>query len=135
MYRLPGKSRTSGKKVPDRRYTDEFKVEAIRLAESIGNNQAATRLGIPASSLGNWMKLKRVGKLRALNAVATRPRGPVSELEAENTRLRRELASAKLDLEIVKKAAVSSMGERNTCLKFKCGSTETQRFSRALVQA
>ena len=30
---------------------------------------------------------------------------PVSELEAENARLRRELASAKLDLEIVKKAA------------------------------
>jgi transposase len=30
---------------------------------------------------------------------------PVSELEAENVRLRRELASAKLDLEIVKKAA------------------------------
>jgi hypothetical protein len=28
---------------------------------------------------------------------------PVSELEAENARLRRELASAKLDLEIVKK--------------------------------
>jgi len=31
---------------------------------------------------------------------------PVSELEAENARLRRELASAKLDLEIAKKAAV-----------------------------
>jgi transposase len=30
---------------------------------------------------------------------------PVSELEAENARLRRELTSAKLDLEIVKKAA------------------------------
>jgi transposase len=30
---------------------------------------------------------------------------PVSEEEAENARLRRELASAKLDLEIVKKAA------------------------------
>jgi transposase len=30
---------------------------------------------------------------------------PVSEVEAENGRLRRELASAKLDLEIVKKAA------------------------------
>ena len=28
-----------------------------------------------------------------------------SELEAENTRLRRELANTKLDLEIVKKAA------------------------------
>jgi transposase len=30
---------------------------------------------------------------------------PVSELEAEVSRLRRELASTKLDLEIVKKAA------------------------------
>ena len=32
-------------------------------------------------------------------------RRPVSELEAENARLRRELANTKLDLEIVKKAA------------------------------
>jgi transposase-like protein len=32
-------------------------------------------------------------------------RRPATELEAENARLRRELASAKLDLEIVKKAA------------------------------
>ncbi len=72
------------KEVPYRRYMDEFKVEAIRLAESIGNNQAATRLGIPASSLGNSMKLKRVGKLGTLNGGATPTRGPVSELEADN---------------------------------------------------
>jgi len=32
-------------------------------------------------------------------------RRPVSELEAENARLRKELVNAKLDLEIVKKAA------------------------------
>ena len=30
--------------VPNRRYTDEFKVEALRLAESVGINQAAKRL-------------------------------------------------------------------------------------------
>jgi transposase len=42
-----------GKKdVQDRRYTDEFKIEAVRLAESIGGNQAAKRLGMPESSLG-----------------------------------------------------------------------------------
>jgi transposase len=93
------------KEVPDRQYTDEFKVEAIRLAESIGGNQAAKRLGIPASSLCNWVRLKRAGKLRALNGAAGVTRRPVNELEAENARLRRELASAKLDLEIVKKAA------------------------------
>jgi hypothetical protein len=34
-----------------RQYTDEFKVEAVRLGNSIGGNQAAKRLGIPESSL------------------------------------------------------------------------------------
>jgi transposase len=37
--------------------------------------------------------------------VATPVKRSVSELEAENARLRKELASAKLDLDIVKKAA------------------------------
>lgn len=93
------------KEVPDRQYTDEFKLEAIRLAESIGGNQAAKRLGMPESSLSNWIRLKRAGKLRALNGAGACVKRPVSELEAENARLRRELANAKLDLEIVKKAA------------------------------
>nr|ART37213.1 D363 [uncultured bacterium] len=39
--------------VPNRQYMDEFKREAVRLAESIGGNQAAKRLGIPDSSLWN----------------------------------------------------------------------------------
>jgi transposase len=93
------------KEVQDRQYTDEFKVEAVRLAESIGGNQAAKRLGMPESSLHNWVRVERAGKLRALNGAAVAAQRPVSELEAENARLRRELASAKLDLEIVKKAA------------------------------
>ena len=93
------------KEVADRRYSDEFKVEAVRLAESIGGNQAAKRLGMPESSLHNWVRLKRAGKLRALNGAAVSAKRPVSQLEAENARLRRELASTKLDLEIVKKSA------------------------------
>jgi transposase len=90
--------------VPNRRYTDEFKLEALRLAESVGINQAAKRLGMPSSSLGNWARLKRNGKLTALPR-AMPITGSAAELEAENNRLRRELANAKLDLEIVKKAA------------------------------
>ena len=31
--------------VPNRQYTDEFKVEAIRLSESIGGSRAATAIG------------------------------------------------------------------------------------------
>lgn len=90
--------------VPNRQYTDEFKLEALRLAEAVGVNQAAKRLGIPASSVGNWVRLKRNGKLTATVGAAPIKRSP-AELEAENHRLRRELANAKLDLEIVKKAA------------------------------
>ena len=51
--------------VSNRQYTDEFKLEAVRLGESIGGNQAAKRLGIPESSLWNWMRLSRAGKLKA----------------------------------------------------------------------
>jgi transposase len=91
--------------VANRQYTDEFKVEAVRLAESVGGNEAAKRLGIPDSSLWNWIRLSRQGKLPADEPEAVALRRPHSELEAENARLRRELASTRLDLEIVKKAA------------------------------
>lgn len=91
--------------VPNRQYTDEFKLEAVRLAESIGGNQAAQRLGIPDSSLWNWIRLSRAGKLAAGEPGAVPVKRSGSELEAENARLRRELANTKLDLEIVKKAA------------------------------
>ena len=96
-----------GKKelVANRQYTDEFKVEAVKLGESIGGNQAAKRLGIPESSLWNWIRLSRAGKLKAAAGSAVAAKRSVSEVEAEKARLRRELASAKLDLDIVKKAA------------------------------
>jgi transposase len=91
--------------IANRQYTDEFKVEAVRLGESIGGNQAAKRLGIPESSLWNWIKLSRAGKLKSVEGKARSVRRSVSEVEAENARLRKELESTKLDLEIVKKAA------------------------------
>ena len=96
-----------GKKesVPNRRYTEEFKTEAVRLALSTGGNAAAKRLGIPQSTMTNWVRQSRDGGSAPALDTATAVKRPVSELEAENARLRREFASAKLDLEIVKKAA------------------------------
>jgi transposase len=58
------------KQFPSRQYTDEFKVEAVRLAESIGGNQAAKRLGIPDSSMWNWLRLSRAGKLKAMRGTS-----------------------------------------------------------------
>jgi transposase len=90
--------------VPDRRYTNEFKIEAVRLGKSLGYTEASRRLGMPESSLFNWVKLERAGKLGSSSAIAATPRS-AKELEAEVDRLRRELASAKTDNEILKKAA------------------------------
>lgn len=87
--------------VPNRRYTDEFKRQAVRLAASIGGNATAKRLGVPHSTVTNWVRRAREGALQESQGEGAPVRRPVSELEAENSRLRRELASTKLDLELV----------------------------------
>nr|WP_249208153.1 IS3 family transposase [Burkholderia vietnamiensis] len=93
--------------VPRRQYTKEFKVEAVRLAESVGQHEAARRLGVPVATLGNWCRDQRDGSAQAAAGPApsapSSSRRPVSDLEAENSRLRKELASAKLDIEILPK--------------------------------
>ena len=94
-------------KLPRRQYTQEFKAEAVRLAASVGGHEAARRLGVPVATLGNWSR-RGIASAGASGAVApaSEPptRRPVSELEAENSRLRRELADAKLDVEVLRKA-------------------------------
>jgi transposase len=98
----------SEKLVLKRQYTDEFKVEAIGLAESVGQHEAARRLGVPVATLGNWSRRSRsakdIGEVSSSEVNNTRASRPIGELEAENSRLRKELASAKLDIEILRKA-------------------------------
>ena len=95
-----------GKKGPVRyrKYTKEFKVEAVKLAESVGVAAASKRLGVADGNVRNWMDRGRVGKLESKPLVPTGKR-TLAEVEAENDRLLRELENAQLDLEIVKKAA------------------------------
>jgi len=93
--------------VPHRRYTADYKLESARLAQSLGTNEAARRLGVPSATLGRWRRDLDAGTLGqppGRSAAGALPPRPVSELEAENRRLRKELASARLDLEILGKA-------------------------------
>jgi len=96
----------SEKSVPKRQYTNEFKVEAIRLAETAGQHEAARRLGVPVATLENWSRRSRSSEggieTSGRDVSAARVTRPIGELEAENSRL--ELASAKLDIEILSKA-------------------------------
>ena len=105
---LYGESKCKIEHCPKGSTQQEFKTEAARLGESVGAHEAARRLGVPVATLGNWKRRRAAAGLAvpemAASALALPVRRPVSELEAENSRLRRELADAKLDVEILRKA-------------------------------
>jgi transposase len=90
-----------GTDIPHRAYTAEFKLEAVKLADEVGITEAAKRLDMPTSSIRNWMKPEARSRL----GVGGSKRQAVSEAQAEITRLRREVASLKVDNEILRKAA------------------------------
>jgi transposase len=80
-------------------YTLEFKQEAVRLAQSGDTVAAAARsLGIAEQTLHNWLQADRAGKLKG---TATKR---VSAEQMEIARLRKELAEARMERDILKKA-------------------------------
>ena len=46
-----------------RKYDDEYKVQAVKLANEIGGGKAAKELGIPEGTVYTWLKADRAGKL------------------------------------------------------------------------
>ena len=87
--------------IPRQHYTEEFKQEAVKLVRESGLSiaEAGRRLNIPAMTLKNWIYRSKNSK----GGVVSSGR-PVSDLEAENSRLRKELAESRLECEIIKKA-------------------------------
>ena len=85
--------------IPRRRYTDDFKAQAVALAQSIGPTKAAQQLDLSVKTLANWLTAAKA--VRPLSAPS---RQPVSEIESELARLRAENATLKMEREILKKA-------------------------------
>src|ERR1700676_4113420 len=86
-------------------YTQEFKREAVRLAQSSGKPIAlvALELGISDSSIHQWRK-----ELADHGAEAFPGSGHQTALEEENRRLKRELERTRQERDILKKQPVSS---------------------------
>jgi len=85
-----------------RRFSKEFKLEAIRLSEESGKPKAqvARELGIRVNQIGKWRK-----QLEEQPAGASSGKGRQADQDAELKRLQRELADAHEENEILKKAA------------------------------
>jgi len=88
-------------KKQNKTYSPEFRAEAVKmvLEQGFSQEEAAKRLSIPKGTLGNWMVAAKGAKM----PVAPGGRS-LADLEAENTRLRKELAEARLERDILKKA-------------------------------
>jgi transposase len=74
-----------------RKFTDEFKRDAVELVRSSRRPvaQVAAELGIYDSTLGNWVKQDRIDRGER-EGLTTDERGRLRELERENARLRME---------------------------------------------
>ena len=89
-------ARQSGKTKTRKRYSQEFKQEALTLAEKLGVSAAARELGLHESQLYNW----RLKARTARNQSETE-----RDQAVEIARLKRQLAEKTEELAILKKAA------------------------------
>jgi len=85
-----------------RKYSAELKAEAVKMVieQGLTLEETARRLSIPKGTLGNWVGAVRAGRAKSNSGEQT-----IGELSAENARLRKELAEARMEREILKKAA------------------------------
>ena len=93
-----------------RKYTKEFKEEAVKLVTEQGYliSEAARNLGIHENLLGKWKRDFSDSTTDSLSSDSP------AALKAELTRLRKENKQLKMEREILKKATVDSIDQRNT---------------------
>ncbi|MBX3328442.1 MAG: transposase [Nitrospira sp.] len=118
--------------VPRQQYTKEFREQAVRLVleQQVTIPEAARRLAMAGRTLERWVCRARQGQLTTLGENSR----PVTELEVELSRLKRELAEARMERDILKKATVGSTGESNTCLQYSRWRPKPQRLPWTLIQ-
>ncbi|HET7313253.1 transposase [Salinisphaera sp.] len=87
---------------PYKRYTKEFKLEALRLAEQSEKpvTAVARELGLRVNQIYKWKQ-----QLESNGSDAFPGKGWQAGLEAENARLRQELECSREENQILKKAA------------------------------
>lgn len=90
-------------RIPNGKYTKEFRVEAVKLVTEgeLSIPEAGRRLSLPPSTLNTWVKASKTGKLGDVG----KNHKPLSEVELALARTKRELAEVKMERDLLKKAA------------------------------
>jgi len=78
------------------------------MEEGLSWGEAARRLSLPTSTLANWVKAAKVGKLGEVG----KNYRPLTEVEMELARTKKELAIVKMERDILKKQPRTLPGSR-----------------------
>lgn len=99
-----------GEKKQRKDYTDEFKLDAVKLVIEQGYStpEVGRRLGINHTNVSRWVR-----EYHAKIGVPSKSSGAVQELEEEVKRLRKENKRLLMEREILKKAAAFFANESN----------------------
>ena len=91
------------KRVQQGRYTREFRQEAVKMIieEKLSFPEAGRRLSLPPSTLATWVKAFKAGRLGEVGKTYR----PLTEIEMELARTKKELVEVKMERDILKKAA------------------------------
>ncbi len=91
------------KNIPKGRYAKEFREEAVKLVTEKGLSlpEAGRRLSLPTSTIRNWVEAFKAGNLGDLGKYQR----PLTEIEIELAKVKRELVTVKMERDILKKAA------------------------------
>jgi transposase-like protein len=91
------------KRIPRGRYTKEFREEAVKLIteEGLSLPEAGRRLNLAPSTIGNWVKANKAGKLGEIGKTYR----PLTEVEMELAKVKKENAELRMERDILKKAA------------------------------
>jgi len=91
------------KGIPRGRYTKEFREEAVKLIteEKLSYPEAGRRLQLAPTTIMNWVKASKAGKLGDIG----KSYRPLTDLEIELARTKKENVTLKMENEILKKAA------------------------------
>jgi len=91
------------KRGPQGRYSKEFREEAVKLVmeERLSVPEAGRRLSLPPSTITSWVKQFKAGRLGDIGKAYR----PLTEVEMELAKVKKENSTLKMENEILKKAA------------------------------
>ena len=123
-------------KTTKRRFTVEFKREAVALWETSGRTQAeiARDLGIMPTMLRRWQRGLGVNSGKPAAQPPTSTMASPADQASEIARLRRELDRTRMERDVLKKAVVGSTSRCNGIGKGSSRGAKAKSFSRSCIE-